>query len=126
MKWLLCTLILSLALGACGGAQSEANNEVPLGLGLMSSAFGEGEAIPVRYTCDGEGLSPPLSWSEPPAETESLVLIVEDPDAPAGTWVHWVVFDLPPETRSLPEAVPPGDLVAGGGIQGLNLSLIHI
>jgi Raf kinase inhibitor-like YbhB/YbcL family protein len=120
MKRLLGLLILLLILGACGGAGPEVDEGVPLGLELTSSAFGEGEAIPARYTCDGEDISPALSWSEPPAETESLVLIMDDPDAPVGTWDHWVVFDLPPGTRSLPEAVPPGQAVAGGGVQGRN------
>jgi Raf kinase inhibitor-like YbhB/YbcL family protein len=119
MKSLLGLLILLLVLGACG-ATPEVDGGAPLGLELTSSAFGEGEAIPARYTCDGEDISPALSWSEPPPETESLVLIMDDPDAPVGTWDHWIVFDLPPSTRSLPEAVPPGQGVAGGGVQGLN------
>lgn len=79
---------------------------------LTSTAFADGEEIPERHTCEGEDVSPPLRWSAPPEGTRSLVLIVEDPDAPDPkaprmTWVHWVVVDLPPEARALPEAVAP-------------------
>ena len=119
MKQLLWLLALVPLLGACGGGEG-IDQEGPPSLALTSSAFGEGALIPVRHTCDGEDISPPLSWSEPPAGTESLALIVDDPDAPIGTWVHWVVFDLPPGTRSLPEAVTSGELLAGGGVQGQN------
>jgi Raf kinase inhibitor-like YbhB/YbcL family protein len=73
---------------------------------LTSTAFAPGEPIPGRYSCDGEDISPPLQWSDPPQGTQSLALICDDPDAPIGTWVHWVLFNLPAEVRSLPEAVP--------------------
>ncbi len=72
---------------------------------LTSSAFAEGETIPVRYTCDGEDLSPPLAWSSPPAETRSFALVCDDPDAPVGTWDHWIVFSLSGDMTSLPEGV---------------------
>jgi Raf kinase inhibitor-like YbhB/YbcL family protein len=62
---------------------------------LTSSAFSHGSAIPRRFTCDGEDLSPPLEWTEAPAETSSFVIICEDPDAPAGTWHHWAAYDIP-------------------------------
>lgn len=75
---------------------------------IESSAFGEGEMIPVKYTCDGENVSPPLTWSDPPASTKSLALINDDPDAPAGTWVHWVLWGLSPEVRELPEGATIG------------------
>jgi Raf kinase inhibitor-like YbhB/YbcL family protein len=68
---------------------------------LVSSAFADGAAIPRRFTCDGENLSPPLQWSDAPAETRSLVLICDDPDAPAGTWHHWAAYDLPPTVTEL-------------------------
>lgn len=73
-------------------------------LTVTSSAFDEGEAIPARYTCTGEEISPPLAWSAPPDGTQSLALIMDDPDAPAGTWTHWVIYNLPPDTTSLDEA----------------------
>ena len=63
---------------------------------LVSSAFADGAAIPRRFTCDGENLSPPLQWSGAPEETQSFVLLCDDPDAPAGTWHHWAVYDIPP------------------------------
>jgi Raf kinase inhibitor-like YbhB/YbcL family protein len=70
---------------------------------LSSSAFSEGGVIPRRFTCDGENLSPPLQWADAPAETRSFVLLCDDPDAPAGTWRHWAVYDLPADSINLPE-----------------------
>ncbi len=87
---------------------------------LISTVFDARNVIPPRYTCDGQDVSPPLTWSPPPANTQSLALICDDPDAPGKTWVHWVVYNLPPSTRSLPEAVPEGSAIAGGGLQGIN------
>jgi hypothetical protein len=89
-------------------------------LELTTTAFRPGSTIPTQFTCSGINISPSLSWSQPPPRTQSFVLIVDDPDAPAGTWVHWVVFNLPASARHLPERVPPGDAVAGGGKQGVN------
>jgi Raf kinase inhibitor-like YbhB/YbcL family protein len=74
----------------------------------------------MQYTCSGANVSPALSWNQPPPRTRSFALIVDDPDAPAGNWVHWVVYNLPASARQLPEHIPPGDAVAGGGKQGLN------
>ena len=73
---------------------------------VESSVFSEGGQIPSRYTCDGRDISPPLSWSGVPEGTKSLALICDDPDAPGKTWVHWVVFNLPPRTTELPEGAP--------------------
>lgn len=87
---------------------------------VTSSAFVEGQPIPAKYTCTGKNISPPLSWTGAPAETKSLALIADDPDAPAGTWVHWVLFDLPPGTSELPEDLSKGQHIAGGATQGLN------
>ncbi len=87
---------------------------------LTSSAFTEGSMIPTKYTCDGPGVSPPLAWADVPANARTLALIVEDPDAPAGLWTHWVVFNLPPGTTSLPEAVPGDKTLSSGGAQGTN------
>ena len=70
---------------------------------MSSTAFNEGGSIPRRHTCDGEDLSPPLSWSDVPQGAQSLVLIMDDPDAPGKTWVHWVLYDLPPDLSSLSE-----------------------
>jgi len=84
---------------------------------LSSPAFAQGAAIPQQFTCQGDNISPELAWSEPPAGTRSLALLVEDPDAPLGTWVHWVVYNLPADARGLPENVSAGDLPSGA-IQG--------
>lgn len=72
---------------------------------LKSSAFKHETVIPTKYTCDGANISPPLSWEDTPADTKSFVLILEDPDAPAGTWDHWVLFNIPAKTNQIPENV---------------------
>ncbi len=87
---------------------------------LESKAFGHGGDIPRKFTCEGNDISPALSWSEPPAGTKSLALITDDPDAPAGTWVHWVFYDLEPQLRELPEGIAKAEEVPGVGKQGLN------
>ena len=73
---------------------------------FTSTAFNNEERIPTKYTCDGQDISPPLQWSDPPQDTKSLVLICDDPDAPGGTWVHWVLYNIPASTGALPEAIP--------------------
>ncbi len=87
---------------------------------VTSTAFEEGGAIPVRYTCDGLDVSPPLSWSSPPEGTRSVALIADDPDAPRGTFVHWVIYNLPPDTHELPEDVPEQETLPSGAAQGVN------
>ncbi|HYK90983.1 MAG TPA: YbhB/YbcL family Raf kinase inhibitor-like protein [Acidobacteriota bacterium] len=87
---------------------------------LESRAFKQGGDIPRKFTCEGEDLSPTLFWSEPPAGTKSLVLIADDPDAPAGTWVHWVLYDVEPHLRELPEGIAKVEVVEGIGRQGVN------
>ena len=87
---------------------------------LTSPAFSEGALIPVEYTCTGGDFSPPLAWSDLPAGAKSLVLIVDDPDAPVGTWVHWVAFNLPVTGRGLPEGIKDAKQLPGGGVQGAN------
>jgi Raf kinase inhibitor-like YbhB/YbcL family protein len=93
---------------------------VDMAIDLTSAAFGKGGAIASRYTCDGLGSSPPLSWDSVPNGTQSLALTVHDPDAPGGTFVHWVIYDLPPDTRRLPEDVPNRRTLPSGAEQGLN------
>jgi Raf kinase inhibitor-like YbhB/YbcL family protein len=87
-------------------------------MNLTSPAFGAGAEIPSVYTCEGKNISPPLSWSAVPAGTRSLALIVDDPDAPdpkapKTTYVHWVVYDIPPSTPGIPEAATSSDLPRG-------------
>lgn len=73
---------------------------------LTSDAFANGQSIPAKYSCVGKNISPALAWTEPPASTGSFALIVEDPDAPGGTWTHWVLFNIPADRRSLEEDLP--------------------
>jgi Raf kinase inhibitor-like YbhB/YbcL family protein len=87
---------------------------------LTSTAFTLGEAIPVKYTCDGEDISPPLAWSDTPEGTQSFVLVSDDPDAPVGTWDHWVLYNLPAEARSLPEAFASDAELPDGSRNGQN------
>lgn len=87
---------------------------------LKSPAFPPGGNIPAKHTCDGADVSPPLRWSDPPPNTKGFALIVDDPDAPAGTWVHWVLFRVPPTVQELPEGVAAQDTVPGIGTQGVS------
>lgn len=114
--------LILFALSTCqgGGEEQQVPESVGTVLQVESSAFEAGGDIPTRYTCDGEDVSPPLSWSEPPPGTQSLALLCDDPDAPAGTWNHWVLFNVPATTRSLPEGVPADGVVEGLGVQGSN------
>lgn len=89
-------------------------------LQLLSEAFDDGDAIPRPHTCDGEDVSPPLAISGVPGEAVSLALVADDPDAPAGTWVHWVLWGLPASTTGLPEGVPAREEVLDGVRQGEN------
>jgi Raf kinase inhibitor-like YbhB/YbcL family protein len=83
---------------------------------LFSSAFSEGAAIPELYTCQGADISPPLEWSGEPADTRSFALVVEDPDAPAGVWCHWILYDIPAAVRDLAQGYKPRKL----GVSGTN------
>ena len=89
-------------------------------LELKSPDFSSGASIPKQFSCDGADISPALAWNDPPAATQSFALIADDPDAPVGTWVHWVLFDLPANARSLPQNVPKQELLADGSRQGRN------
>jgi Raf kinase inhibitor-like YbhB/YbcL family protein len=110
-------------LGACGdGAKSPAETPSPdvATFSLTSEAFGNDETIPALYACDGENVSPPLAWSGAPAETKAYALIMDDPDAPGGTFTHWVLFDLPAEMRALATGVKTSGRPPVGGAQGGN------
>lgn len=89
-----------------------------MALSLSSSAFQNEGTIPKKYTCDGEDVSPPLQWTETPAGTKSFALIMDDPDAPPGTWVHWVLYDLPGEIQKLDENFPKTEQHASGAKHG--------
>ncbi len=86
---------------------------------VESPVFKEGEVIPTKHTCDGIDVSPPISWSNVPEGTKSFVLIMDDPDAPIGTFTHWVIYDIPADVRDLEEGIPRADQV-GVAKQGIN------
>lgn len=87
---------------------------------LKSPDFSAGADIPKQFTCSGADTSPAFEWTEPPANTKSFALIADDPDAPVGTWVHWVLYDLPPNLRSLPQNFPKTEQSSDGWRQGKN------
>jgi hypothetical protein len=100
----------------CLDVYSKGGNFVALE--VISPAFEPAKPIPGKYTCDGRDISPPLRWGGVPEGAQTLVLICDDPDAPMGTWVHWVVYDIPPSVDSLAENVPKSDTIPCGGRQG--------
>jgi Raf kinase inhibitor-like YbhB/YbcL family protein len=87
-------------------------------INVSSPAFRQGETIPTKYTADGDNVSPPLEWSGVPLGTKCLALVCDDPDAPKGTWVHWLLYGIPPDRTSLNEGVPRDPSVEGLGAQG--------
>lgn len=89
-------------------------------INVSSSAFEEGGLIPRKYTCDGSDVSPPLTWEYVPEGAKTIALISDDPDAPMGTWVHWVLYNLPAGISGLPEAVPSDQKLPNGALQGRN------
>src|SRR5260370_24548579 len=93
---------------------------VPMAMKVTSSAFRAGEGIPSKYSCEGADVSPPLQWNGVPAGALSLALICDDPDAPAGTWVHWVLYSLPITVSDLPENVPASETLSSGAKQGMH------
>ena len=117
LRWIsISVLILGIS---CGRDEKTAETE-RVTMKLSSPAFVDGGFIPEKHTCEGEDLSPPLSWSDLPEGTKSLTLICEDPDAPMGTWVHWVIFNIPPDSDGLPEGVPQDGELPDGTRQGIN------
>lgn len=113
-------VLLPLLLGSQFTFVHLANGRGEGGFELESKGFKGGEMIARKYTCDGKDISPPLDWQSVPAGTKSLALICDDPDAPVGTWVHWVYYDIPAGARGLPEGVAPKERPSSGGIQGIN------
>lgn len=91
-----------------------------MALDVSSPAFQEGSTIPTKYSCQGQDVSPALQWSEPPEGTNSFALIMDDPDAPGGVFTHWVLFNIPSDSRGLPEAVPTHAELPTGTLQGKN------
>jgi Raf kinase inhibitor-like YbhB/YbcL family protein len=118
---------IALLLGSSATSCSRGENapvsterSTPMTIQIRSTAFSDGQPIPQKYTCDGEDVSPSLSWDSAPNGTKSFSLICDDPDAPSGTWVHWVIYDLSSTTRELPEAISANEEVLNGAKQGRN------
>lgn len=99
-------------------AASNKTSEKGAAMKITSSVFADGQTIPKQYTADGNNVSPPLSWIGAPEKTKSFALICDDPDAPVGTWIHWVAYDIPASVHALNEAVPPQAVLKQGGKHG--------
>ncbi len=119
---LISIVVLILLFCSCkdsGQADSETARGKKMEIKITSSTFDDGGLIPAKYTCDGADISPPLQWDAVPEGARSIALICDDPDAPMGTWVHWVLFDLPAETRELAEKFPDDETLPDGTRQGI-------
>jgi len=103
-----------------GHAENPPTKGTAMKLHLTTTAFAEGQPIPRRHAFDDQDISPALQWSGVPSAAKSLALICDDPDAPMGTWVHWVIYDLPPAASGLSEGVPKSPELANGAKQGVN------
>ncbi|MDD5326450.1 MAG: YbhB/YbcL family Raf kinase inhibitor-like protein [Phycisphaerae bacterium] len=116
-------VMMLLTFSLCEGSEqtdSEAVGGQKMEIKVTSSAFTEGGSIPAKYTCDGLEISPPLQWDGVPDGTKSIALISDDPDARKETWVHWVLFNMPADTRELEENIPSDKTLANGARQGIN------
>lgn len=127
MHLMLASALILLAAVACGGGEPDFDaadfdpfTTVPVELDVRSPDFNEGGTIPARFTCDGEDRAPVFSWERPPAGTQAIAVIFDDPDAPGGIFTHWVVFNLPPDNLSLRGAIADDDRGAGGPVEGIN------
>lgn len=115
------TLLLALNLfPSLNGSESGLTRSPAMPLRISTPAFQDGGTIPKKFTCDGADVSPALSWSDAPSGTQSFSLVADDPDAPAGTWVHWVLYDLPPTATGLPENLAKDAKLPDGSRQGRN------
>ncbi len=113
----ICSVLLFFGVMACSSRSSGGG---PMALQLTSPDFSSGGNIPKPFTCDGADVSPALQWNAPPDKTQSFALIADDPDAPVGTWVHWVLYDAPASLRALPQNYPKTEQAADGTRQGTN------
>jgi len=111
--------LLAAFIAACG-ANNPKSPEATMSITITSPAFAGGRPIPAKYTCDGSDVSPPLQWTNAPANAKSFALIADDPDAPMGTWVHWVLYDLSAGTNALPEDAAKSQYFSGNAKQGIN------
>ena len=116
LKLLLLILLLAIVSG-CIANENEVNNMEKIS--ISSEAFKDGGTIPEEYTCEGEDISPPLSWQGLPAGTKSVALIMDDPDAPGRTFVHWVIYNIPLSTQKLAKGTPRKEKLVDGSLQGM-------
>ena len=119
IRRVICGLLFLWLIGGCT-TTTASEGEIEMTLKLTSMEFKHGGAIPAKYTCKGEDVSPPLAWETPPDGTQSFVLIMDDPDAPVGTWDHWLLYNLPADLRSLPEAISADPELTDGSRHGKN------
>jgi len=106
--------------GIIGEIYAKPKGGMDMAITITSAAFTEGGMIPKEYTCDGRDISPPLAWTGAPEGTRSLAIICDDPDAPVGTWVHWVLFSIPVTAAELPKSIPGDKLLENGARHGIN------
>lgn len=116
MKVILLIILLSAFQGCIDHIKEE---NIMENISISAEAFKEGDMIPAKFTCDGKDVSPSLTWKGIPSNTKSITLIMDDPDAPRGTFVHWVIFNIPAGTEKLPEGVPRNLTLADGSFQGM-------
>jgi Raf kinase inhibitor-like YbhB/YbcL family protein len=120
-QMLLLAAVIALPLANCNAKDANrpyASGGKKMALEITSSAFKNGEFIPAKYTGDGPDISPPLKWGTAPPNTKGFALVCDDPDAPVGTWVHWVVYNIPPDTLEFKEAMPKDATLPNGIRQG--------
>ena len=132
MKQITILLLTVVLLSACAPSTPAATERIDdplemeqaMSIEIISSAFENGQPIPVQYTCQGTGVekdvSPPLAWGEPPAGTQSFALVMDDPDAPVGTWDHWLLFNIPASASGLPESIGVNATLPDGSMSGKN------
>ena len=119
-RFALAALFLAGCFAVAAACGSRSQGGAALTLQLTSPDFSSGASIPIQFTCDAADISPALAWNDPPVGTQSFALIVDDPDAPVGTWVHWVLFNVPATARALSHNVPKQEQLADGSRQGRN------
>jgi Raf kinase inhibitor-like YbhB/YbcL family protein len=117
--WFAATWFGCLVAASCAN-DNQTTKEPAMNIQITSPAFAEGQPIPEKYTCAGPDVSPPLQWANAPTGVKSFALIADDPDAPGGTWVHWVIYNLPPATTALAESTPQLPELPDGAKQGVN------
>jgi len=112
-------LLLLIALTFFTSNQCKNKTDMSTNIIVKSDSFSDGGMIPAKYTCDGANISPQLSWDNAPKDTKSFVLICEDPDAPMGTFTHWILYDIPADVHELPENLPKDKILPNGAKQGI-------